>query len=703
MKPCKINKIGRKPVFWVIFAVAAIGLYSCFLLVSAKEKTGEQKAETTGEQAEVVGEGVEMAGKRAKEAFTRVKKKSDDFAAGNMEELTQTLYDYRKAYASEAAMEKMLEDLVFPKGMEFQEVSVKRIEDVNEITVSFDVSEIDDAWLEKNDLLQRNACIIFALLGHTESLNFKLTDEAGYWLMLQFTRGAAEKALGYPLWDCSESKKELLSWLKSFREWLKAYGSEKDFATVWTLEDARAEEAVLEHNRTLRKQSQEEGQEQEEGVYDYYSFKKLKMVEDAPAAEGEGHTVTDYGWAMYTVFRVTANGIKRLNIRHVPVALTFDVNGEACVLKEYWEPEDGQEQAAAVREKFPEDIAEEALNGEHYFLLQMQECYDQAICANELNGKNIVEHMFEIICSGPAASSDPQDYIEEHELEYQEVLYYGKYALQYYEEYMELDWLKAERLTNYIKNYIMALACKDIAQIMGEDETPYQEVVAAFGERSTAEVIDRQIFDRRNPDVAKVMKAYKSVLQGRSNFIPGFSNESEQNDDWTKEIQPGWEQTKFAILDLDGDGLPEVVTAVTVAVDGSISDGDYAVLHYQDGRVYAYGFSNRQLGQLRIDGSFTWSGSAGYWGISTISFVEDEKEGTPYTYNDYAYLESFYDNGTAASDEEPRSYTTYVVNHQETTEEEFNKAFAAWENKPEVTWYALSDENIEKHFSVWEE
>ncbi len=356
MKPGKINKIGRKPVFWVIFAVAAIGLYSCFLSISAKEKTGEQKAEITGAQAEVVGEGVEMAGKRAKGAFTG-EKKSDAFAEGkNIEELAQTLYKHKKAYVSEATVEKLLEDLVFPKGMEYREASVEQMEGADEITMSFDVSGVDDAWFERNDLLRRNACIIFNLFTEMDVLNFKLTDEAGYWLMLRFTREAAEKALGYTLE--SKDREELEAWLRSFREWMKGYDSEMDFATVWTLEDEKAEEAALEHNRTLRRQSQEEGQEQEKGVFDYCNFIRLKMVEDASAAEGEGHTVTDYGWAMYTVFRVTANGIKRVLVHHVPVAVTFDVNGGSCVLKEYWEPEEGQEQAATVRERFPEDIAE---------------------------------------------------------------------------------------------------------------------------------------------------------------------------------------------------------------------------------------------------------------------------------------------------------------------------------------------------------
>ena len=65
---------------------------------------------------------------------------------------------------------------------------------------------------------------------------------------------------------------------------------------------------------------------------------------------------------------------------HIPTALTFHVQPDgSCTLTEYWEPGDGSRYASDIRAKFPEDIAERALDTQRYIDEQMKACYDQAI------------------------------------------------------------------------------------------------------------------------------------------------------------------------------------------------------------------------------------------------------------------------------------------------------------------------------------
>ena len=70
-----------------------------------------------------------------------------------------------------------------------------------------------------------------------------------------------------------------------------------------------------------------------------------------------------------------------------------------------------------------------------------------------------------------------------------------------------------------------------------------------------------------------------------------------------------------AILDLDSDGIREYVIQTT--------SNDTLVMHYHDKKVYAYGFSYRNLYNLCTDGTFSWNDSTyeGHeYGKDRISF-----------------------------------------------------------------------------------
>ena len=129
---------------------------------------------------------------------------------------------------------------------------------------------------------------------------------------------------------------------------------------------------------------------------------------------------------------------------------------------------------------------------------------------------------------------------------------------------------------------------------------------------------------------------------------------------------------KFAILDLDGDRHTEVVVTV--------NNNDHSlILREQHGTVYAYVRYIRQFNTLTLktDGTFGWSGSAFYHGIGRLAFGQQEVVA-----DDITYVNATVDPAV------------YVVDNLPADADAFDAAYAAQDVKPDVTWYDLTEENI---------
>ena len=219
---------------------------------------------------------------------------------------------------------------------------------------------------------------------------------------------------------------------------------EPDFSTL-SEEQAAIRQAILEHNRSADLT----------GVVPCVSFAELAsfVVDGSDFAE-----YIHYGWALYEEYRVTDNGLKTVRGSHVPVAITFreDPSG-TLTLEEYWQPRDGSYYAQDIREKFPAHIVEDGMDSQKFILQQTQECYAQAVAATGLDTDQVIGSLIETICSGPALSSNPGDYIEAHPIEYRELTYYGRYTLKY----CFTKFLKGGQTD--LRGHIMRAAMDDIA------------------------------------------------------------------------------------------------------------------------------------------------------------------------------------------------------------------------------------------------
>lgn len=176
----------------------------------------------------------------------------------------------------------------------------------------------------------------------------------------------------------------------------------------------------------------------------------LKTVE-------RGNTTTVYAMALYQKFRYSDGGFSETGGSHMPVAITFKKNtaGEYR-LTEYWTPQDGSYYAPSIKDKFPADIYEDALDTQKYITAQIQACYEQAIAYGKVDVSPVIKMLLETITESPAQASNPGAYIDAHPIEYRELLYYGRHTLRYcftlFEHGNQTD----------LNGHIMAAACRSI-------------------------------------------------------------------------------------------------------------------------------------------------------------------------------------------------------------------------------------------------
>ncbi len=204
---------------------------------------------------------------------------------------------------------------------------------------------------------------------------------------------------------------------------------------------------------------------------------------------------------------------------------------------------------------------------------------------------------------------------------------------------------------------------------------------------------NKQNFDLTDYRVRNALNAYRAVWKGETDML---NASGEENQEVLKESLTSIGHNVieyFAVLDLDDDNLPEVVLPCSTSKNAEAGDADfYCILNYQNYQVYYYLFSNKQFGDVKIDGTFAWTGGICYNGFATLSFVEDKQAGTPFTYDRFTYKDYY------EEDPETGEWTGYdlIVNHQNVSEAEYDAAWKAEDNKPDVTWHELTEENIIK-------
>ncbi len=181
----------------------------------------------------------------------------------------------------------------------------------------------------------------------------------------------------------------------------------------------------------------------------------------------------------------------------------------------------------------------------------------------------------------------------------------------------------------------------------------------------------------------------KEVLDGERQFISAYSHYAE-GDGRTYGIHDlrtfyygdnqfpdaVVEAGRLAVIDLDRDGVNELVIWPEGEYEYLYSVVGYVILRRQGDEIYAYNPVYRTFGDLKSDGTFSWSNSAAWGGYATLTFGPGEVVLQETTYHKPG------ENGIDQ---------LYFVDGRRAAQEEFHTAVDAQYAKPNPVWYVYED------------
>ena len=180
-------------------------------------------------------------------------------------------------------------------------------------------------------------------------------------------------------------------------------------------------------------------------------------------------------------------------------------------------------------------------------------------------------------------------------------------------------------------------------------------------------------------DSDAAIEAYKAVLQDKMTFYCTNAKKNyklSEYDYWNDEEKLPLTVVRFAVIDMNGDGAPEVVLELTSGFDGA-----YEVLHYENDMVYGFNHSYRAINDLTSDGIYGGSSGAADGGYYKASIKKD-------TYKTEAL---------GYSQTEADGSVSYYVGTSKVTEsqyEEFQEKMWAHARQLPAAWMDFTDEEI---------
>ena len=132
----------------------------------------------------------------------------------------------------------------------------------------------------------------------------------------------------------------------------------------------------------------------------------------------------------------------------------------------------------------------------------------------------------------------------------------------------------------------------------------------------------------------EVQQAFTAILEDGGMFYADRQNGEEMSlERYCETFTDGLAAvlTEFTLVDFEQDGIPEAVFRIAL---GENTDCGVLVLHWEDSKVWGYTFSNREMQEIKADGTVWWSGSSSNYGAAKISFSRGE-----YAYQNIAWAE----------------------------------------------------------------
>lgn len=164
-----------------------------------------------------------------------------------------------------------------------------------------------------------------------------------------------------------------------------------------------------------------------------------------------------------------------------------------------------------------------------------------------------------------------------------------------------------------------------------------------------------------------VQQAFTAILEDGGMFYADRENAEEMSlERYCETFTDGLAATltEFTLVDFEQDGIPEAVFRIAL---GENTDCGVLVLHWEDGKVWGHTFSNREMQEIKSDGTCWWSGSSSNYGAARISFSQEK-----YTYQNILYVEEtdgevkYYLEGVEISYEAFKHHSTLLSAKEDT-------------------------------------
>ena len=182
-------------------------------------------------------------------------------------------------------------------------------------------------------------------------------------------------------------------------------------------------------------------------------------------------------------------------------------------------------------------------------------------------------------------------------------------------------------------------------------------------------------------DHAVVMEAYKAVLQNEVTFYSINNKKNYKLNELKDERNEQLEVKSFAVVDMDSDGMPEVVLDLGGPYYGVL------VLHYEEGNVY--GFNTSYTYYLSNDGTYNGSLQAWYFTYCKVTSITKDT----YKVETLARVE--------VEDIEAEGDPFFYIGESKVTKDEhdaFIQSLLESRQENEAVWHDYTYENIASFF-----
>jgi hypothetical protein len=183
--------------------------------------------------------------------------------------------------------------------------------------------------------------------------------------------------------------------------------------------------------------------------------------------------------------------------------------------------------------------------------------------------------------------------------------------------------------------------------------------------------------EKNEYETSPIMEAFIDVLENNMPFIVDFQNEHILVSDYMKTWDEGFYIVQFAIVDMDGDGVPEVIIQ-------SPNHIFRMVFHYWNGEIYGYTFGFREMQTVDKNGTFISSGSAFNTNLNKLEFINGTYEKTIMAYSDL----NRNDNSMM-----------YFIGNEQVPEEEWRYFLDEYYTE-DVEWFSFAAETFRDDFNT---